>query len=105
MVQAGQRTISNLLSGWNRDAAYQPDFVAEAADAIYLLEAKARSQLQDPVVLAKKEAAIKWCELASRYNGQNGGKPWKYAIIPHDAVADNMTLEGLIAQFGDSSAA
>jgi len=56
-------------------------------------------------VLAKKEAAVKWCELASRHNGQNGGRPWKYAIIPHDAVADNMTLEGLIAQFGDSSAA
>jgi len=87
------------------DAAYQPDFVAEAADAVYLLEAKARSQLQDSVVLAKKEAAVKWCELASRHNGQTGGKPWKYAIIPHDAVADNMTLEGLIAQFGDSSAA
>jgi type III restriction enzyme len=82
------------------DAAYQPAFVAETADAIYLLEVKARGQLQDPAVLAKKEAAVKWCELATNHNGQNGGRPWKYALIPHDAIADNMKLEGLVRQFG-----
>lgn len=24
-----------------------------------------------------------------------GGKPWKYALIPHDMVAENMSLAGL----------
>lgn len=38
---------------------YQPDFVSEAKDAIYMLEPKAGNQMTDPVVLAKKEAAIK----------------------------------------------
>jgi hypothetical protein len=31
-----------------------------------------------------------------------GGKPWKYALIPHDAIAENMTLAGLVAQFAVS---
>ena len=25
------------------------------------------------------------------------GKPWTYVLIPHDAIAENMTLEGLPA--------
>ncbi|MEZ0328126.1 MAG: type III restriction endonuclease subunit R, partial [Dissulfuribacterales bacterium] len=38
---------------------YQPDFVAETAGAIYMLESKARNQMNDLVVLVKKEAAVK----------------------------------------------
>ncbi len=26
-------------------------------------------------------------------------KPWKYLLIPHDAIAENMSLTGLAAQF------
>ena len=80
--------------------AYQPDFVADTAEAIYMLESKARNQLNDPVVLAKKDAAVNWCERATKHNLDNGGKPWKYALIPHDAIAENMTLAGLVGQFG-----
>jgi type III restriction enzyme len=81
------------------EAAYQPDFVAETTEAIYLLESKARGQMNDHVVLAKKDAAVKWCDLATNHNGQNGAKPWRYALIPHDAIAGNMTLAGLVGQF------
>lgn len=45
--------------------------------------------------MAKKEAAIKWCRLASDHAQGNGGKPWQYMMVPHDVVADNMTLAGL----------
>ena len=65
-----------------------------------MLESKARNQLNDPVVLAKKDAAVNWCERATKHNLDNGGKPWKYALIPHDAIAENMTLAGLVGQFG-----
>jgi len=34
-------------------------------------------------VLAKKEAAIKWCKSASDYAAANGGKPWRYVLISH----------------------
>lgn len=46
-------------------------------------------------VLAKKAVAEKWCEHASDHAKTYGGKPWQYALIPHDLIADNMTLGGL----------
>jgi len=78
---------------------YQPDFVAEVNDAIYMLEPKASNQMSDVIVLAKKEAAIKWCKNASDYAVANAGKPWRYVLIPHNAIAVNMTLDGLAGQF------
>ena len=51
-------------------------------------------------VLAKKEAAIKWCKSASDYAAANGGNPWRYLLIPHIAIAVNMMLDGLAGQFG-----
>lgn len=78
---------------------YQPDFVAETKDAIYMLEPKASNQMADPAVLAKKEAAIRWCKNASDYALANGGKPWRYVLIPHNAIAVNMTVDGLAKQF------
>jgi type III restriction enzyme len=80
---------------------YIPDFVAETANCIYMLEPKARNEMTDPEVLAKKAAAVKWCGLATDHNLKNGGKPWKYLLIPHDAIADNMTLQGVVGQFGE----
>lgn len=79
---------------------YQPDFVAETADCIYMLEPKAKNELTSPEVLAKKDAAVLWCSRATTHALSNGGKPWKYVLIPHDVIADNMTLAGLAKQFG-----
>ncbi len=79
---------------------YQPDFVAEADSAIYMLEPKASNEMEAPDVLAKKESAIKWCQNASDHAAKHGGKPWRYALIPHTAIADNMTLKGLVQQYG-----
>lgn len=78
---------------------YQPDFVAETADTIYMLEPKMRKELDDPIVLAKKEVAIKWCVNASNHASTYGGKPWLYLLIPHDEIAENITLRGLADRF------
>jgi type III restriction enzyme len=81
---------------WGRDhLEYQPDFVVETTNRIFMVETKARNEMEAAEVLAKKEAAIKWCGHASDHNRGNGGKPWQYLIIPHDVVAENMTLAGL----------
>lgn len=85
---------------WNGDRPeYQPDFVAETDDLIYMLEPKRRSEMDAAEVLAKKAAAVKWCQQASTYMQSNGGKPWSYILIPHDAIAQNMTLKGLADRF------
>ena len=79
---------------------YQPDFVAETDATIYMLEPKARNEMTNPEVIAKKEAAVKWCKQASDHAKTYQGKPWKYLLIPHDIIADNMTLSGLAAHAG-----
>jgi len=79
---------------------YQPDFVAETNDTIYMLEPKASNQMTDPVVLAKKDAAMKWCAHATEYAASHGGKPWRYVLIPHDEIAGNMTIGGLTNRYG-----
>jgi type III restriction enzyme len=78
---------------------YQPDFVAETTDAICMLEPKARNEMEDPVVLAKRDVATTWCRHATDYAIKHGGKPWKYVLIPHDKITDNMTLAGMVSQF------
>lgn len=79
---------------------YQPDFVAEADGEIYMLEPKAADEMTDPVVLAKKEAAVNWCRYTSDHAATYGGKPWRYALIPHTAITENMTLKGLVQEYG-----
>lgn len=79
---------------------YQPDFVAETEDRILMLEPKMANQMQDKDVLAKRDVAVQWCGWASEHAKTYGGKPWQYALIPHDAVAENMTLDFLLKQYG-----
>ena len=78
---------------------YQPDFVAEVADAVLMLEPKAQNEIEDPVVVAKKNAALEWCKNASNYAKSIGGKPWKYVLIPHSNIQENMTLAHLVKQY------
>ena len=78
---------------------YQPDFVAETEKIIYMLEPKSRAELTAEEVIAKREAAVKWSNHASNHAQSCEGKPWKYVLIPHDVIAENITLEWLTAQF------
>ncbi|MDP2884814.1 MAG: DEAD/DEAH box helicase family protein [Ignavibacteria bacterium] len=87
---------------WGSDhPEYQPDFVAETDKIIYMIEAKSRTEMTDPEVQAKKEAAVRWCLHASSHAQTCGGKSWKYVLVPHDAIAENMTLDVLARQFAD----
>jgi type III restriction enzyme len=65
-----------------------------------MLEPKASNEMEDPAVLAKKAAAVVWCGHASDHAKEHDAKPWRYALIPHTAIADNMTLKGLVQQYG-----
>jgi type III restriction enzyme len=78
---------------------YQPDFVAETSDCIYMLEAKARNDMLDAEAQSKKDAAVQWCSHATCHTANNGGKAWRYLLIPHDAITENMTIAGLASSF------
>lgn len=58
-----------------------------------------RKEITDPVVLAKKEVAVRWCARASAYFAACGGKSWTYVLVPHDVIAENVTLGGLAERF------
>lgn len=80
-------------------APYLPDFVVETETAKYLCEPKRASEMNDPEVLAKANAAETWCRYATEHARTHNGKPWTYLLIPHDGIADNMTLRGLAARY------
>jgi type III restriction enzyme len=55
--------------------------------------------MQDDEVRDKSRAAVEWCRHATEHETRHGGKPWRYLLIPHDAVAASRTLASLAAQF------
>jgi len=81
------------------DNDYEPDFVVETQTEKLLCEPKRMDQMQDPIVLAKARAAATWCGHASGHEQMHGGKPWRYLLVPHDAIADNMSIEGLATRY------
>jgi type III restriction enzyme len=77
----------------NETSEYVPDFVAETHDTIYMIETKAENQMASQEVWSKKKAGEAWCGYASEHNVRNKGKPWKYLLISHESVKENMTLD------------
>ena len=47
---------------YNHGKNYEPDFVVETEDTIYLVEVKAKKDMNDPDVIAKKKRGILYCE-------------------------------------------
>ena len=84
---------------YNKDQSYEPDFVVETKDGLFLCEPKRADQLGSDEVVAKKTAAVEWCKYATEHSIQHGGKKWRYLLIPHDAIAANMTLAGLASRY------
>ena len=83
----------------NDHLEYQPDFVAEMDDCVVMLEPKMATQMSDKDVLAKRDVAARWCRWATEHARTYGGKPWRYAIIPHDAIAENMTIKFFLKSY------
>jgi type III restriction enzyme len=78
---------------WDHNAkTYEPDFVVETDKIIYLTEIKADNRMIDDEILEKAKAAVQYCKHATDHNLKNGGKTWKYLLIPHSEVLPNMSL-------------
>ena len=78
---------------------YIPDFIAETNDYVLMIETKSQAEMTDSKVQAKADAALKWCENAGNYLLKNGGKAWKYLLIPHDEVKENLQLADYVRKF------
>ncbi|MCK5200832.1 MAG: hypothetical protein KAR21_20900, partial [Spirochaetales bacterium] len=89
----------NIWWGVLNQKLYEPDFVAETEDAIYLIEVKAEKDMTSADVQDKAKAAIQYCKHATEYNAEHGEKPWKYILIPHDKISIQMGIITLVEQF------
>ena len=84
---------------YNHGRNYEPDFVVEAEDTIYLVEVKAKKDIDNPDVVAKKKRGIQYCETVTHWSDANGYKPWKYLFIPADEIYQNTTFGMLTKRY------
>lgn len=84
---------------YNHGHNYEPDFVVETEDVIYLVLVKGEDKLNDPDVIAKKKRGIQYCEVATRWGKANGYKEWRYLFIPSKQVMPNSSFMQLAKQF------
>ena len=92
------RPVTNQFNiYWGNGAhKYEPDFIVETEDTIYMVETKKAKEVNEADVLSKKEAAEEFCKYASEYNSKHDGKTWKYVLLPHDSVARNCSFMYII---------
>lgn len=81
----------------NGSRRYEPDFIVETEDCIYMVETKAAKDVSSEEVLLKKQAAEEYCRHATEYTAENGGKPWRYVLMAHDTVDRSAGFKFLIA--------
>ena len=80
---------------YNGGKEYEPDFVVEAEDVIYLVEVKGDDRLNDPDVIAKKKKSIEYCKLVSKWAEETNNKKWIHLFIPASVIQSNSTFDYL----------
>lgn len=78
---------------------YEPDFVVETSDTMYLVEIKGEDKLNDENNLLKKQRAVRYCQVASVYASGHGLKQWKHLYIPSQQVQTNSSFTMLAQRF------
>ena len=86
----------NIYYGPGSVSRYEPDFVVETADHIYMVETKAANEIYSDTVKEKAVAAQEYCRAATEWNTHNEGKPWEYALISHDEVRIHSSFSYLV---------
>jgi len=76
---------------------YEPDFVVETADYIYLIETKRADEIPSNEVQSKAQAACNYCNYDKEYTTTFCRKPWKYGLIPHDQVRKTTSFQSVVS--------
>lgn len=83
----------------NNSKRYEPDFIAETNDTIFMIEVKRSDQTEEQSVVAKMEVALRYCKYATEYTIQNDGKSWCYLLIPHNEISRTSGFKYLSEKF------
>jgi type III restriction enzyme len=78
---------------------YEPDFVVETNEFIYMVETKKEGDIESIEVQEKSKAALLYCKHATNFTTQHHGKAWKYVLIPHTVVMHNMSFDYLVENY------
>lgn len=92
----------NIYYGPGGTSRYEPDFVVETDNGIFMVETKASNEMDSRPVIEKAHAALVYCRAVSSWNKDNGGKAWDYALISHDDVRLNSSFEYLVSNRSDN---
>jgi hypothetical protein len=68
------------------------NFPSAPTATIFMVETKARTDINTHEVQAKAAAAMRWCKHASDHAASVGAKPWKYLLVPHDEIVESKRL-------------
>ena len=84
---------------YNHGHRYEPDFVVEVEDMIYLVEVKGEDRMDKSDVAAKKERAVRYCKAVSAWGKANGYKQWQHLFIPAGEIHSNSSFGQLAKRF------
>ena len=94
------RPASNQFNiTYNHGHRYEPDFVVEMEDMIYLVEVKGEDRMEKSDVTAKKERAVRYCKAVSAWGKVNGYKQWQHLFIPAGEIHSNSSFGQLAKRF------
>lgn len=93
--------LQDIRIFWSAERQYLPDFIVETASERLLVEIKDPGEMEDGEVQAKARAAVLWCTHASVHAQAHGAKPWRYMLVPDEAVQFTTTLGGLLARYAN----
>jgi len=84
---------------YNGNSRYEPDFVVETEDTMYLVEVKGENQLENKDVIAKRNRAVRYCDVVNLYAEANGLKKWKHLFIPAKEIKISSSFNSFAQRF------
>lgn len=86
--------LNQLGLFWQAGQQYNPDFLVETPTAKYMIEVKAKNEVNNPDVVGKAKEGIKWCKYASIVDFDK--KPWEYKLITDEVISVGNTLKYIL---------
>ena len=83
---------------WREGNRYNPDFVVETDDTIYIIEVKSYKTINDEDVKAKESAALKYCEFVNVYGEKYKNKRFEYLLVPAEDIKRSSTFDSIVAK-------
>lgn len=86
--------LNQLGLFWQAGQQYNPDFLVETPTTKYMIEIKAKNEVNNPDVVGKAKEGIKWCKYASIVDFDK--KPWEYKLITDEVISVGNTLKYIL---------